>query len=82
MLKGEALSIETTPVAVRLVMLGFGVLLTITLISVLAESGGESEGQHSGLSSLHPIRGTSMTAPPYRDNLVYCGTLQVPTRIA
>jgi hypothetical protein len=67
---------ETTPVAVRPVMLG------VLLVAVFADSGGERDGQHSGLSSLQPTRGTSMTAPPYSANAVYCGILQVPTRMA
>jgi hypothetical protein len=38
MLKGEALSMETTPVAVRLAMLGVDELVRATLVSVLVGS--------------------------------------------
>lgn len=63
MLRGEALSIEMTPVAVKPVMLGdeVGEL----------DSGGDNDGQHSGLSSEHPTRGTSITAPFCRLRPVY-----------
>jgi hypothetical protein len=64
MLKGEALSIDITPVAVSPVILGVGVVEGL-------DFGGDSEGQHSGLSSLHPTRGTSMTAPSCRPKPVY-----------
>jgi hypothetical protein len=81
-LKGEALSMETTPVAVRLVVLDVDIFPKISLVVVCADSGGERDGQHSGLSSLHPTRGTSMAPPWYSASAVYCGTLQVPTRMA
>jgi hypothetical protein len=64
MVTGEALSIEMTPVAVGPAALGDGVVEEL-------DSGGDSEGQHSGLSSLQPTRGTSMTAPFCRLKPVY-----------
>lgn len=64
MVRGEASSIDITPVAVSSVVLGGGVVEGL-------DFGGDSEGQHSGLSSLHPTRGTSMTAPSCRPRAVY-----------
>src|ERR1700712_54101 len=63
-------------------MLGVGILSEASLVSVFANSGGERDGQHSGLSSLQPIRGTSRTAPPYSASAVNCGILQVPIKMA
>lgn len=71
MLKGDALSIEMTPVAVRLVVLEVGVVAEPASISELVDSGGERDGQHSGLSSLQPTSGTSMTAPSCKASPVY-----------
>lgn len=63
MLRGEALSIEITPVAVKPVVVGVEVIREVALVAEAADSGGDKDGQHSGLSSLHPTRGTSTTAP-------------------
>jgi hypothetical protein len=71
MLSGDALSIEITPVAVRLPILEVGVAAELASIPEVMDSGGERDGQHSGLSSLQPTSGTSMTAPSCRASPVY-----------
>jgi hypothetical protein len=63
-------------------MLGIGVTPDLSTVALFVASGGERDGQHSGLSSLQPTRGTSITAPPRRASVVYCGMLHVPTKIA
>src|SRR5690349_14585172 len=80
-LRGEALSIETTPVGVG------SLLLTVddseaVVIAPVSDSGGDRDGQHSGRSSLHPTRGTSIQAPPDSGSLVKSGMSHGPSRIA
>lgn len=82
MLRGEALSKDTTPLAVRAVALAEDVVVDLAIEGDVVDSGGESDGQHSGLSSLQPTRGTSMTEPSNNASPVYCGILHVPTKMA
>ena len=72
---GEALSFEIIPVTV-------GPPAPSDVVVEELDAGGDSEGQHSGLSSLQPMRGTSMTAPFCRPRAVYWGMLQVPVNRA
>lgn len=70
---GASLSIDMTPVGVRdTVVLMF--VTELCKVDVEAAASMFKDGQHSGRSSEHPIKGTSMKWPSAYCNAVYTGT--------